>query len=148
MFNCNKLALAVFLAVSGFSLTGCGGGSGSSDSTTNPPPPTTSEPSWTAGVFAPSSEFKNQCAVPRTGNDPYNNNRPYPDTAGSEFTEKMWLRSWSDETYLWYDEIEDNDPDNFNSVAAYFAQLKTYQTTDSGAYKDNFHFSRLWCVNW
>ncbi|TGV18811.1 peptidase [Pseudoalteromonas sp. MEBiC 03607] len=142
MFNCNKLAPAVFLAVSGFSLTGCGGGSGSSDSTTNPPPPTTSEPSWTAGVFAPSSEFKNQCAVPRTGNDPYNNNRPYPDTAGSEFTEKMWLRSWSDETYLWYDEIEDNDPDNFNSVAAYFAQLKTYQTTDSGAYKDNFHFSR------
>ncbi len=143
MFNNNKLALAIFLAVSGASLSGCGGGDGSSsnNNTTNPPP-TSSEPTWTAGVFEPSSEFKDQCAVPRTGNDPYNNNQPYPDTAGSEFTEKMWLRSWSDETYLWYDEIEDNNPDNFSSVAAYFDQLKTFETTDSGSFKDNFHFSR------
>jgi len=143
MFNNNKLALAIFLAVSGASLSGCGGGGGSSsnNNTTNPPP-TSSEPTWTAGVFEPSSEFKDQCAVPRTGNDPYNNNQPYPDTAGSEFTEKMWLRSWSDETYLWYDEIEDNNPDNFSSVAAYFDQLKTFETTDSGSFKDNFHFSR------
>ncbi|GKW54300.1 peptidase S41 [Pseudoalteromonas sp. NCCP-2140] len=140
MFSNNKLALAIFLAASGASLSGCGGGSSSNTDTTYPP--TTSEPTWTAGVFEPSSEFKDQCAVPRTGNDPYNNNQPYPDTAGSEFTEKMWLRSWSDETYLWYDEIEDNNPDNFSSVAAYFDQLKTFETTDSGASKDNFHFSR------
>ncbi|MGB0841231.1 MAG: peptidase, partial [Pseudoalteromonas shioyasakiensis] len=110
MFKNNKLALAVFLAASGMSLSGCGGGGSSSNTDTTNPPPTTSEPTWTAGVFEPSSEFKDQCAVPRTGNDPYNDNQPYPDTAGSEFTEKMWLRSWSDETYLWYDEIEDNDP--------------------------------------
>ena len=142
MFKNNKLALAVFLAASGMSLSGCGGGGSSSNTDTTNPPPTTSEPTWTAGVFDPSSEFKDQCAVPRTGNDPYNDNQPYPDTAGSEFTEKMWLRSWSDETYLWYDEIEDNDPDNFSSVAAYFDQLKTFEKTDSGAYKDQFHFSR------
>ncbi|WP_300544298.1 S41 family peptidase, partial [uncultured Pseudoalteromonas sp.] len=106
------------------------------------PPPANSSTVWTAGTFAPSSEFKDQCAVPRTGNDPFNENQPYPDTAGSEFTEKMWLRSWSDETYLWYDEIEDNNPNDFSSVAAYYAQLKTFQTTDSGANKDNFHFSQ------
>lgn len=141
MFKNTNLALAIFLAVSGVSLSGCGGGGSSSNTDTTNPPPTTSEPTWTAGTFAASSEFKDQCAVPRTGNDPYNDNQPYPDTAGSEFTEKMWLRSWSDETYLWYDEIEDNDPDNFSSVAAYFDQLKTFETTDSGAYKDNFHFS-------
>ncbi|WP_209327850.1 S41 family peptidase [Pseudoalteromonas sp. PA2MD11] len=144
MITKNKLAFAIFLAVSSVSLSGCGGGSGSSSTNNNnttTPPPTSSDPTWTAGVFEPSSEFKDQCAVPRTGNDPYNDNQPYPDTAGSEFTEKMWLRSWSDETYLWYNEIEDNDPDNFSSVAAYFEQLKTFETTDSGAFKDNFHFS-------
>ena len=142
MFTNNKLALAIFLAVSGTSLYGCGGGGSSSNTDTTNPPPATSEPTWTAGVFESSSEFKDQCAVPRTGTDPYNDNQPYPDTAGSDFTEKMWLRSWSDETYLWYDEIEDNNPNNFSSVAAYFAQLKTFETTDSGAFKDNFHFSR------
>jgi C-terminal processing protease CtpA/Prc len=72
---------------------------------------------------------------------PYNNNAPYPDKAGSSLHEKMWLRSYSDNTYLWYSEIQDNDPNNFN-VADYFAQLKTNQTTDSGAQKDNFHFSQ------
>lgn len=143
MFKSNALSLAVLIALSGLGLAGCGGGGDSTDNTTPPitPPPTSSGPTWTAGVFSPSSEFKDQCAIPRTGNDPYNDNQPYPDEAGSEFTEKMWLRSWSDETYLWYDEIEDNNPDNFESVTAYFAQLKTEQTTDSGAKKDNFHFS-------
>lgn len=145
MFKNNKLAVAIFFAVSGLSLSGCGGGGSSTptnpDTSTPTPPPTNSGPTWTAGTFASSSEFKDQCAIPRTGTDPYNNNQPYPDKAGSEFTEKMWLRSWSNETYLWYDEIEDNNPDNFNSVAAYFAQLKTFQKTDSGANKDNFHFS-------
>ncbi len=143
MFNNNQVTMAILLAVSSISLSGCGGGGSSTnnnDSTTLPP--TSSEPTWVAGTFQASSEFKDQCAVPRTGNDPYNDNQPYPDTLGSEFTEKMWLRSWSNETYLWYDEIEDNNPDNFASVKAYFEQLKTFQTTDSGAYKDNFHFTR------
>ncbi|MGO2012898.1 S41 family peptidase [Pseudoalteromonas sp.] len=99
------------------------------------------EPMWNAGEFESINKFKDYCSAPRTGNDPYNDNQPYPDKVGSEFTEKMWLRSWSNETYLWYNEIEDNNPYSFESVAAYFAQLKTEQTTDSGGKKDNFHFS-------
>lgn len=141
MFKSNPLSLAVLVALSSLTLAGCGGSSSTDTGSPTTPPPTSNGPTWTAGVFAPSSEFKHQCAVPRTGNDPFNDNQPYPDEAGTEFTEKMWLRSWSDETYLWYDEIEDNNPNNFESVAAYFAQLKTEQTTDSGAKKDNFHFS-------
>lgn len=54
------------------------------------------------------------------GNDFYNNNRFYLDIVGSEFIEKMWLCLWSDEIYFWYDEIEDNDLDNFNFVVVYF----------------------------
>ena len=63
MFKNNKLALAVFLAASGMSLSGCGGGGSSSNTDTTNPPPTTSEPTWTAGVFEPSSEFKDQLEI-------------------------------------------------------------------------------------
>ncbi|WP_241651922.1 S41 family peptidase [Pseudoalteromonas phenolica] len=53
----------------------------------------------------------------------------------------MFLRSYTNETYLWYDEVEDNDPKSFDSVGDYFAQLKTTAITDSGKAKDQFHFS-------
>lgn len=108
---------------------GSGGGSG------------VSAPTWTAGVFAAESNFKNYCATPRTGTDPYNDNQPYPDRAGTSMHEKMWLRSWSNNTYLWYRELPDNNPANF-SVSAFFDQLKTNELTDSGAEKDNFHFAQ------
>jgi len=142
MFKNNKASLAIIAALSGLTLAGCGGGS-SMDTTPDPvvTPPASSAPTWTAGVFEPSDDLKNFCETPRTGNDPFNNNEPYPDQAGSALYEKLWLRSWSDETYLWYDEITDNDPESFDTVAEYFAQLKTEELTDSGDKKDNFHFS-------
>ncbi|MBQ4834314.1 peptidase [Pseudoalteromonas sp. MMG010] len=131
---------ALLLTYSTLSLVGCGGSSGDNNNTQNSQ--TTTAPTWTAGSFEPSDNFKNYCDTPRTGNDPYNDNNPYPDIAATSMHEKMWLRSWSDETYLWYDEIADNNPQNFTSVAEYFAQLKTEQTIDSGDNKDNFHFSQ------
>ena len=94
-------------------LSGCGG----SDNNTNP---TTNNSGWTADVFANSGQFKGQCQASK---------------------EKNWLRAWSNETYLWYDEIIDTDPALTNGVLAYFNTLKTEQLTDSGAKKDNFHFS-------
>ncbi|MAD73509.1 MAG: peptidase [Rheinheimera sp.] len=112
---------------------GSGGGTGGGSGVT---PPT-----WTAGVFPAESNFKNYCATPRTGTDPFNNNQPFPDRAGTSMHEKMWLRSWSNNTYLWYRELPDNNPANFNTVKAFFDQLKTDELTDSGAEKDNFHFS-------
>lgn len=142
MFKNNKASLAIIATLSSLTLAGCGGGS-SMNETPNPviTPPASTAPTWTAGVFEPSDELKNFCENPRTGNDPFNNNEPYPDQAGSALYEKLWLRSWSNETYLWYDEIADNDPENFATVASYFAQLKTEELTDSGDKKDNFHFS-------
>ncbi|MEI8641274.1 S41 family peptidase [Pseudoalteromonas sp. Hal099] len=142
MFKNNKATLAIIATLSSLTLVGCGGGS-SMNETPDPvvTPPASTAPTWTAGVFEPSEELKNFCENPRTGNDPFNNNEPYPDQAGSALYEKLWLRSWSDETYLWYDEIADNDPENFSTVADYFAQLKTEELTDSGDKKDNFHFS-------
>lgn len=136
--KCTGVALAVTVAI----LSGCGG-SGGGGSTTTPVTPTTpvsSAPSWEPGVFESQSTFIAKCETPRTGSDPFTGSA-YPDSQGSALEEKLWLRSWTNDTYLWYDEVPDNDPENF-SVLAYFDQLKTTELTPSGTLKDNFHFSQ------
>ncbi|MFA0810952.1 S41 family peptidase [Microbulbifer epialgicus] len=55
--------------------------------------------------------------------------------------ENNWLRSMSNELYLWYDEIEDQDPASFDDSLSYFEQLKTFALTSSGSAKDRFHFT-------
>ena len=59
---------------------------------------------------------------------------------GTYVDENNWLRSWSHETYLWYDEIEDQDP-ACCTTPAYFDLMKTFETTASGNPKDQFHFT-------
>ena len=56
--------------------------------------------------------------------------------------ENNWLRSWSHETYLWYDEIEDRNPACCTDPTDYFELMKTTQTTSSGNDKDRFHFTQ------
>ncbi|ESP91957.1 S41 family peptidase [Pseudoalteromonas luteoviolacea] len=140
----NKLYLALGMAFTTTLLAGCGGSSGGANNVTptptTPAVPDTTPPTWQAGRFDSSTQFANRCAAPRSGIDPFEN-KAYPDVAGTAMHEKMWLRSFSHETYLWYDEIIDNDPNGFATVAAYFDQLKTFETTASGRDKDEFHFS-------
>ena len=95
---------------------------------------------WISGVFLPASTFAGQCRAPRTGNDP-GDNRPYPDIQGRTVDENNWLRSWSNDTYLWYDEIADRDPGLYDDPLEYFDLLKTSERTPSGAPKDRFHFT-------
>ena len=95
--------------------------------------------SWTAGVFEPSTSFQNQCASPRTGIDPATGKR-YPDVKGSTLTENRFLRSWTNELYLWYREVPDLNPASY-STPDYFNVLKTTATTPSGNPKDRFHFT-------
>lgn len=116
-------------------LLGCGG-SGSDEGGDGSVPPT-----WTANVFEDDSEFKNLCQVPRTGTDPATN-RAYADRPGTTLHENHWLRSWSNNTYLWYDEIEDVNPAGFSDTLEYFAILKTNELSPSGQPKDKFHFTR------
>ncbi len=138
------LPLAALLA-----LYGCGGGSGSSDlssggagssSSSSGSSGSSGSSDWTPGVFQPSSEYAALCAVPRTGTDPYNDNQPYPDRQGSTLDENNWLRSWTHELYLWYDEVQDVNPALY-STPDYFQLMKTTETTASGAPKDRFHFT-------
>jgi len=116
------------------SLAGCGGGGGGSGS------PQLAA-AWQSGVFQPATSFADKCAMPRTGVDPFNNNAPYPDRAGSVLDENNWLRSWTNDLYLWFDEVIDQDPANYSTALAYFDVLKTKALTPSGAKKDRFHFT-------
>ncbi len=116
-----------------FGLTACGGGGGSGGA------PASS--GWTAGVFSPAASFEAQCANPRSGNDPISG-QPFPDKRGTAVTENNWLRSWSNDLYLWYNEIVDRDPSLY-TTPNYFDLLKTTATTPSGKPKDQFHFTML-----
>jgi len=92
------------------------------------------------GPFPPSSQFAAKCAVPRTGIDS-STGRPYPDRAGTSGDEKRWIRSWTDELYLWYREVPNLSPDSAGTPIDYFNALKTQATTASGKPKDQFHFT-------
>ena len=45
-------------------------------------------------------------------------------------------------TYLWNNEVTDQDPAGFSDRVDYFDVLRTFETTASGADKDQFHFSQ------
>lgn len=107
-----------------FNLSACGGGEPVA------PLPT---PDWTEGVFLDATLFKNRCAVPRAGST--------TDLQGTTLTENHWLRSFTNDTYLWYDEIVDQDPAEFDDPIAYFQTLRTQAITASGKPKDEFSFA-------
>ena len=83
-------------------------------------------------VFPPARDFAALCANPRTG--------AFPDRQGTFVDENNWLRSWSNNLYLWYDEIVDVDP-VLHSTPRYFDLMRTFATTPSGADRDRFHFT-------
>ena len=90
-------------------------------------------------IFADAADYAASCAAPRSGADSFTG-RPFEDRQGSARDEKLWLRSWSNDLYLWYDEIEYVDPVGY-SVLDYFDRLRTFARTPSGAPKDQFHFT-------
>ena len=86
---------------------------------------------WQANIFLPESNFKNKCINPRSGVNPANNYN-FPDIQGTTLDENNYLRSYSNNTYLWYNEIVDRDPSLY-STQNYFDLLK--------ATHDRFHFT-------
>ncbi len=86
---------------------------------------------WMPGVFEDAASFRALCLEPR-GNT--------QDARGTMLDENNWLRSWSNDTYLWYDEIVDRDPACCDTPD-YFGLLKTTATTPSGRPRDRFHFT-------
>jgi len=135
-FSVAVIAAAALFAAGTLSACGGGGGSSSTPPVSGPPP---SAPVFTSGTFEAASRFKDRCAVVRTGVDL--NGRTFPDVAGTALEERFWLRSWTNETYLWNTEVADQNPSGFATRRDYFAVLRTLARTASGKDKDDFHFS-------
>lgn len=108
-----------------------------------------------------------QCSAPRAASvlNPATG-QPYGDVQGSLTTEKLWVRAFINDTYLWYDEVVPKDPalfvvgasapfvepsDNSSrtitlststlAVNTYFNSQRTTAVTASGRPKDQFHFT-------
>ncbi|RYF29969.1 MAG: peptidase S41, partial [Comamonadaceae bacterium] len=133
-------------------LAGCGGGGGS-PGTTFPasaapspaapapaPTPVPTPPPSSADEIVRSDTVANFCAAPRSGIDPATS-QPYLDRQGTTEQEKSWVRSWIDETYLWFDEVPDSiRASQYPTPQAFFDALRTPAVTASGKPKDQFHF--------
>jgi carboxyl-terminal processing protease len=113
-------------------LTACGGGNSATGIIK-------SNSDWNAGVYQKSSSFENYCETPRAGVSKITG-IPFLDRKGSRLQEKNFLRSWSYETYLWFEDLADINPSNSDTPQDYFRRLVSNKKTASGAYKDNFHF--------
>ncbi|MEO1657049.1 MAG: S41 family peptidase [Pseudomonadota bacterium] len=122
-------------------LGGCdSGGTSSSGGGSSGGSSSSSDPTWIPGVYEPASTYIAQCENPRSGFDIEGN--AFPDEPGSTTIENFWLRSWTEETYLWNDEVPDLDPATFSNRVDYFNRLKTSAIEPSGEDRDDFHFSQ------
>jgi C-terminal processing protease CtpA/Prc len=117
--------------------------------------------------LASSASLARRCATPRSASaiDPFTG-QPYGDVQGSLDTEKSFLRSWINETYLWYADVPVVDPapyvigatvayadpatnitsrlqlaTNDDVTDAYFNSQRSPLFTASGKPKDQFHFT-------
>ncbi len=136
-------AITLFL----LALVSACGGSGSSNRSPSPVTETSSSSissnrTWTPNVFVAASTYKNLCAKPRSGASPVTG-EAYVDKPGNSFDEKNWLRSMSNETYLWYNEILDVTPYSTESPIDYFKKLKTFALTANNTAKDKYHYTEV-----
>ncbi len=114
----SSFALLAMLAACGSGGGGGGGGLGQGGGNNT---------GWQEGVFLDWSTFYQRC--------------------GTTLDQNNFLRSYSNDTYLWYDEIIDRDPGLYDDPLVYFDLLKTNALTPSGQPKDKFHFtydSEVW----
>ncbi|MBC7547337.1 MAG: peptidase S41 [Polaromonas sp.] len=150
-------------------LSACGGSGVPSGNTANT---AALAPPSTAGAYVEptpqtAANVARQCVAPRPANvlNPQTR-QPYGDAQGSLTTEKLWVRAFINDTYLWYDEIVAQDPalfvvgasapfvepsDNSSrtinlstsilAVNTYFNSQRSTAATLSGRPKDRFHFT-------
>ncbi|MBC7415715.1 MAG: hypothetical protein H7327_12370, partial [Herminiimonas sp.] len=174
----NKYAVVILVGAS-FGLSSCGGGGGGagtcvgsaavcSPTSSASPPATTPLPGAVGeALFASSTSVAGQCVAPRPSGtvDAYSG-ATYNDSAGTLATELSWIRSFVNETYLWYDEVPAIDLAQYQVGASvpyfapatnarstvqlrtpievtdgFFNSQRTPLTTASGKPKDQFHFT-------
>lgn len=123
-------------------------GPGSGETPFQPGPGTTFEPTPTPTPITDSGAVAQKCSP----SNPYRADASGTTTEGSIATEKLWVRSYMNEAYLWYDEVRNIDAANalysddsttgfYPSIATYFDDLLTPALTGSGKRKDQFSFT-------
>ena len=170
-----KTHTAVFLSAL---LVACGGGGGNAGSCAGSdlvcgravvvaPVPVATPVAYVEPAIPTLSSVAGQCSAPRPASaiDPSTGLR-YGDSQGSATTEKLWVRAFINETYLWYDEVTPQNPALFvagasapfvepsdntrrtvllandrDAVTTYFNSQRSLQLTPSGRPKDRFHFT-------
>ncbi|MFG6446640.1 S41 family peptidase [Roseateles sp. BYS180W] len=126
-------------------VAGCGGG-GSSDSGRSPFPPELGSGGSAGGgsgqaALPARSTLAQQCSASNLEAKPGSK-------TGSLSTEKAWIRSYFDEMYLWREQVPQlNAGDSLyggsvvrTALENYFYDLRTPQTTATGAPRDRFSF--------
>ena len=103
-----------------------GGGYGGGGSATNGGGGTPGNVAYTAGVFQPSSGLISQCATPRSEQRSPNGPSVARSAGSRSPAENNFLRSWTNELYLWYREVPELDPNSASTTGAFFNQLKTF----------------------
>jgi len=161
-----KIAFVLTLAAA---LSACGGGGGGSATTPSSTPTDPGSPpaSYVEPAIPRAYSVAQQCVTPRASSvlDPYTG-QPYGDVQGSLTAEKLWIRAFVNETYLWYSDVVPLDPalftlgasapyvdphdnsrtqldltTNFDVVDSYFNSQRSLLLTASGKPKDQFHFT-------
>ncbi len=107
-------------------LASCGGGGGGGAG-----PPVNGGDGWHVGCVPAAHQFRRHVRQSAPG---------HPGSQRNRTDENNWLRSWTNELYLWYGEVTDRNPANYDTET-YFDLLKTDAITDSGQPKDKFHFT-------
>src|ERR1700694_1157558 len=137
MVSIHRTALLLALIPVTALIDSCGGGGGGGGATVGSSAGGTSK--WGQGQFSPAATSAAMCVSPRTGIDPATG-KAYLDRPGTALDEKNWLRSWTNDFYLWFSEVPDQDPAGFASDAAFFEVLRTSAASPAGKPKDRFHF--------
>ncbi len=150
-------ARAAVAAIAVALLAACGGGGGGEAPAASPSANT--NPGATTDPLAPPAT----CTPPQVSLLPYTTpqanlpaastlaNQCQADCTGTLETEKSWLRSHFNDTYLWYKDVPQVDPAPFTAASysnssyralnAYLQALKTPKITASGKKVDQFSFT-------
>ena len=121
-------------------LSGCGGGGGSSGTTSGASTGGASGGNTSTDTRSDYVKLAGSCQRPRSGTSAAGVR--FTDRQGTLTDELKWVRSFVDESYLWYKEVPTNlRQESYRSPVDYFADLKTTATTASGRPKDQFHFT-------
>ncbi|WP_348700184.1 S41 family peptidase [Duganella fentianensis] len=125
----------LYSAALALTLTACGGSSSPAVVVPVPPPDPVLPPDPVPTVYADATagsavELMNRCELKTAGA-----------LAGSQADEKGFIRSATEETYLWSAELPAIKASDYPSVVAYFNALKTPALLANGRPKDRFHYS-------